>query len=85
MSIRSHSKVLFEEKQLFLFHILIERQVQEPRIRGQIDITSAYGTQVHLDCPNRNANIYYTFDGSHPKRFDNKIYVNNNEKQNIVF
>ncbi len=39
------------------------------------------GTQVNLICPNRNANVYYTLDGSSPTRRYDHVKVNNESKE----
>ncbi|CAF2859080.1 unnamed protein product, partial [Rotaria sp. Silwood2] len=57
-----------------------KRQLQEPRILEDIDPRSEYNTQIHLSCPDRNATIFYTLDGSPPTRhFDNVFRYDPNE------
>ncbi len=68
-------------KNFFLISIWIEKRVQEPKIIEDIDILSPFGTQIHLTCPNRYANIYYTLDGSLPTRHFDNVHVNNKKKK----
>ncbi|CAF0725929.1 unnamed protein product [Rotaria sordida] len=57
-----------------------KKQLQEPRIVEDIDTASQFGTQIHLFCPDRNADIFYTLDGSPPTRFfDNVLKYDPNE------
>lgn len=58
----------------FIF-IWIERQLQEPRIVEDIEPISDYGKRVHLFCPNRSADIYYTLSGSIPTRHFDDVHV----------
>jgi hypothetical protein len=46
-----------------------------------IETVSEFGTQIHLACPNRYADIYYTLDGSLPTRHFGSVQVNNHVKK----
>ena len=49
---------------------------------------SEFDTQIRLFCPRRDAEIYYTLDGSVPTRHDNPNHVNNTkskEKSSLLF
>ena len=57
--------------------VCIEKQISQPAVRETITDISPFDMQVHLNCENhRNADIYYTMDGSIPTRPDNHIRVN---------
>ncbi|CAF0883109.1 unnamed protein product [Adineta steineri] len=51
-----------------------KKRVQEPNLIEDIDSSCPAGTQVHLVCPNRNANMHYTTDGSPPTRFSDAVH-----------
>lgn len=51
--------------------------MEKPQLIEDIDIVSQYGTKVHLQCADNDANIYYTLDGSIPTRPYKDVLVNN--------
>ncbi|CAF3224711.1 unnamed protein product [Rotaria sp. Silwood2] len=63
-------------------HLLlyVEKRAQQPELIEEIDIVSQYGTQVHLQCPNQDAIIYYTLDGTLPTRHYKNVYTYDSSK-----
>ncbi|CAF1293197.1 unnamed protein product [Rotaria sordida] len=57
-----------------------KKRAQSPELIEEIDIVSQYGTQVHLQCSNPDAIIYYTLDGTLPTRHYKNVYTYNSNK-----
>ncbi|UJR33950.1 hypothetical protein I4U23_021368 [Adineta vaga] len=51
-----------------------KKRVPPPQFNEDIDTLSSKGARVHLTCPNRYANIFYTLDGKTPTQHSSNTY-----------